>query len=156
MISDKIITAGVEEVIKDPGAKIGFTNGCFDILHAGHVKYLEEAKNLCDILFVGVNSDSSVRRLKGDERPVNGERARMEVVAALESVDFVLKFEEDTPIRLIEAIEPDVLFKGGDWKEDDIVGSDIVKAGGGKVVVIPFVEGFSTTGTIEKLKRKQS
>ncbi len=139
---------------KAAGKTVGFTNGCFDILHVGHVRYLKEAKQDCDILVVGVNSDSSVRRLKGKDRPINPESARTEVLASLEYVDYVTLFGQDTPAELIEALNPDILFKGGDWKEEEIVGGDHVKKNGGKVRVIPFVTGYSTTSIIEKMKRK--
>lgn len=140
---------------KASGKRVGFTNGCFDILHVGHVRYLGAARKECDVLVVGVNSDESVRRLKGPERPVNTELSRMEVLAALECVNFVTLFCEDTPENLIKSLRPDVLFKGGDWKEEAIVGGDFVKSIGGMVRVIPFVEGYSTTGTISKMKGKQ-
>lgn len=139
---------------KASGKRVGFTNGCFDILHLGHVKYLYEARNNCDILIIGVNSDDSVKRLKGDERPLNEQGARLEVLASLESVSFVTLFDEDTPMELIELLSPDVLFKGGDWDEKDIVGADHVKANGGEVKVIEYVEGFSTSGLIDQIKEK--
>lgn len=132
--------------------KIVFTNGCFDVLHYGHVHYLAQARQLGDLLVVGLNSDASVRRLKGESRPVNPEQARAFVLAALEMVDYVCLFEEDTPYELIAAVKPDVLVKGGDYAVDNIVGSDIVKGRDGKVVVLPFVEGFSSSSIIEKLK----
>ena len=138
---------------KAAGKKIGFTNGCFDVLHLGHIRYLKEAKKKCDLLVVGVNSDESVKMLnKGPERPINPEDARLEVLASLECVDLVTLFGEDTPAGLIESITPDVLFKGGDWKEEDIVGSDHVKEAGGEVIVIPFEEGYSTTSLVKKIK----
>ena len=153
---DKIKTQNelVEIVSKDKiaGSIIGFTNGCFDILHAGHIRYLKEAKNMCDVLVIGVNSDDSVKRLKGAARPVNSETDRVEVLSALECVDLITIFIEDTPFELIKKISPDVLFKGGDWKEEEIAGSDIVKETGGKVVIVPFSKGYSTTGIIEKMK----
>ena len=132
--------------------KIVFTNGCFDVLHYGHVHYLAQARQLGDLLVVGLNSDASVRRLKGESRPVNPEQARAFVLAALEMVDYVCLFEEDTPYELIAAVKPDVLVKGGDYAVDNIVGSDIVKGRDGEVVVLPFVEGFSSSSIIEKLK----
>ncbi|MDL2296984.1 D-glycero-beta-D-manno-heptose 1-phosphate adenylyltransferase [Bacteroidales bacterium OttesenSCG-928-E04] len=130
--------------------KIVFTNGCFDILHLGHVEYLAKAKDLGEILVVGVNSDLSVKRLKGDTRPVNPEHARAMLLAALTVVDYVIVFEEDTPFNLIAEITPDFLVKGGDYVEKEIVGANIVNNAGGKVVVIPLTEGFSTTRTLEK------
>ncbi len=136
------------------GEKIVFTNGCFDILHAGHVTYLNAAHKLGDILVVGVNDDGSVKRLKGNRRPINTVYDRITVLKALEAVDFVIAFSEDTPLDLIKKIKPDVLVKGGDYKPDEIVGSDQVKEYGGKVEVIPFVEGKSTTATIDKINCK--
>ncbi|MFI3263084.1 MAG: D-glycero-beta-D-manno-heptose-7-phosphate kinase [Rikenellaceae bacterium] len=128
--------------------KIVFTNGCFDILHKGHVTYLQSAKNLGDILVLGLNSDASVKRLKGDDRPINDESARATVMAALSSVDYVVIFEEDTPLEVIKMIRPNVLVKGGDYKIEDIVGREYAD----ETVTIPFVDGFSTTSTIEKMK----
>ncbi|NLO43760.1 MAG: D-glycero-beta-D-manno-heptose 1-phosphate adenylyltransferase [Candidatus Cloacimonetes bacterium] len=133
------------------GKSIVFTNGCFDILHAGHVAYLSQAKALGDILVLGLNSDASVRRLKGASRPVNTQDNRALVLAGLSAVDYVCIFEEDTPYELIAEVLPDVLVKGGDWAPSDIVGSDIVLARGGKVLSLDFVEGLSTTGIIQKL-----
>lgn len=134
--------------------KIVFTNGCFDVLHFGHVRYLLEAKKLGDILVVGLNSDDSVRRLKGPSRPINGEKERAFVLAALSFVDYVVLFEEDTPENLIKAVRPDVLVKGGDYALDQIVGADFVTQNGGTVTTIPFVEGFSSSQIIEQLKTK--
>ena len=133
------------------GKSIVFTNGCFDILHAGHVAYLSQAKALGDILVLGLNSDASVRRLKGASRPVNTQDNRALVLAGLSAVDYVCIFEEDTPYELIAEVLPDVLVKGADWAPSDIVGSDIVLARGGKVLSLDFVEGLSTTGIIQKL-----
>lgn len=132
------------------GKKLVFTNGCFDILHLGHIQYLSQAKELGDILVVGLNSDLSVKRLKGETRPVNPEHARALVLAALQFVDYVILFEEDTPFELIQKIIPDVLVKGGDYNKDQIVGADIVTANGGEVVVLDFVNGFSTTHIINQ------
>ena len=132
--------------------KIVFTNGCFDVLHFGHVHYLLEAKKLGDILVVGLNSDDSVRRLKGPSRPINGEKERAFVLAALSFVDYVVLFEEDTPENLIKAVRPDVLVKGGDYALDQIVGADFVRENGGTITTIPFVEGFSSSQIIEQLK----
>lgn len=154
MSINKIIDWQEIPVIKAAGRSIVFTNGCFDIIHAGHVQYLEQAKQLGEILVVGLNSDASVKRLKGSPRPINSEEDRALVLSALQSVDYVIIFEEDTPYELIEAIQPDVLVKGGDWKEADIVGSDIVKAKGGRVISLPFREGLSTTNIIEKMKQE--
>lgn len=137
---------------KRHGQKIVFTNGCFDVLHFGHVHYLLQAKKLGDILVIGLNSDDSVRRLKGPRRPINGENERALVLAALVCVDYVTLFEEDTPEELIKVVRPDVLVKGGDYTLDNIVGADFVTQNGGSVTTIPFVEGFSSTRIIEKLK----
>ncbi len=135
--------------------KIVFTNGCFDVLHFGHVHYLQQAKRLGDLLVVGLNSDESVRRLKGPSRPVNGEMERAYVLGALSCVDYVVVFEEDTPENLIQVVKPDVLVKGGDYQIGDIVGADFVMANGGVVTTVPFVEGYSSTQIIEKLNTKQ-
>jgi len=134
--------------------KIVFTNGCFDILHIGHIKYLEQAKKLGDILVVGVNSDESVKRLKGEKRPINRLSERMLMLDALKSVDFVTYFEEDTPYNLINDIKPHFLVKGGDWNIDQIVGSDIVIENGGQVLSLNFEEGFATTNIIEEIKKR--
>jgi rfaE bifunctional protein nucleotidyltransferase chain/domain len=136
------------------GDRVVFTNGCFDILHRGHVEYLQEAAALGDRLVIGVNSDASVRRQgKGADRPLNDEQSRAKVLAALRLVDAVIIFEEDTPLDLIKAIVPDVLVKGGDWSEDRIVGADVVKAAGGEVRSLKLVDGFSTTALVEKIRR---
>jgi rfaE bifunctional protein nucleotidyltransferase chain/domain len=136
--------------------KIVFTNGCFDIIHAGHVDYLEKAKSLGDFLVVGLNSDESVKRLKGPTRPVNPVEQRKKVLQALKPVDLVIVFEEDTPERLIKEIKPDVLVKGGDWKIENIVGADFVMSYGGKVYTIDFVYDTSTTKIIEKVKNEST
>ena len=133
------------------GKSVVFANGCFDILHAGHVAYLSQAKALGDILVLGLNSDASVRRLKGVSRPVNTQDNRALVLAGLSAVDYVCIFEEDTPYELISEVLPDILVKGGDWAPSDIVGSDIVLARDGKVLSLDFIEGLSTTGIIQKL-----
>jgi D-beta-D-heptose 7-phosphate kinase/D-beta-D-heptose 1-phosphate adenosyltransferase len=138
----------ISEHLKNQGKKIVFTNGCFDILHLGHIKYLEEAKNLGDILIVGVNADSSVRRLKGESRPINLEFDRAYLLNALNAVDFVVIFDEETPYNLIQTITPDVLVKGGDYKDKEVVGSDIAKT----THLIEFVDGKSTTSIIEKIQ----
>lgn len=133
--------------------KIVFTNGCFDIFHPGHAEYLAMASDMGSKLVVGMNSDDSIRRLgKGVERPINNEATRSIVLASLQVVDLIVVFDEDTPINLIEAIKPDFLVKGGDWAKEDIVGSSLVESYGGQVEVIPFVEGFSTTSVIEKIR----
>lgn len=132
--------------------KIVFTNGCFDIIHRGHIEYLAKAASLGTKLIVGLNTDASVRRLKGENRPVNDERGRALALASLLFVDEVILFNTDTPRELIEFIQPDVLVKGGDYRPEDIVGNDIVTSRGGQVVTIPLVEGYSTTSIIEHLK----
>ncbi|MFH1147387.1 MAG: D-glycero-beta-D-manno-heptose 1-phosphate adenylyltransferase [Pseudomonadota bacterium] len=137
--------------VKREGKRVVFTNGCFDILHVGHVRYLEKAKERGNFLVVAVNSDDSVRKIKGPSRPINDEISRAELVAALTPVDAVVVFPEETPYALIDLLRPDVLVKGGDWAEKDIVGADIVRASGGEVATISFVDGFSTTRLIEKL-----
>jgi D-beta-D-heptose 7-phosphate kinase/D-beta-D-heptose 1-phosphate adenosyltransferase len=134
------------------GLRIGFTNGCFDILHPGHVKVLTAARGACDRLIVGLNSDASVKRLKGEGRPVQDERARAEVLAALEAVDLVAIFEEDTPIRLITEIRPSVLVKGGDYTREQVVGHDIVEAHGGEVVLVDVLPGHSTSSLVNRAK----
>ncbi len=140
---------------KDNGRRVVFTNGCFDLLHRGHVRLLERARAEGDALVVGLNSDASVQRLKGAGRPLVPQADRAEVLAALECVDAVTLFEEDTPRELIAALLPDVLVKGGDWAPDKIVGRQEVEAAGGKVVVVPYVEGYSTTALIERLARRE-
>ena len=138
--------------LKQKNKKIVFTNGCFDILHAGHVSYLSKAKSLGDILVIGLNSDSSVRKIKGLSRPINKERDRAKIVASLYFVDYVTIFGEPTPEKLIKKLGPHVLVKGGDWKPKDIVGGDFVKSCGGKVVSVPFVKGYSTTSLMKRLR----
>jgi rfaE bifunctional protein nucleotidyltransferase chain/domain len=134
------------------GKRIVFTNGCFDILHRGHVTYLAEAKKLGDLLVLGVNSDASVKRLKGPERPINNEEDRRYVLSQLKSVDFAEIFTEDTPLNLILKVKPQVLVKGGDWKIDQIVGGKEVVANGGEVFSLQFVDGYSTTSVIHKIQ----
>ncbi len=133
--------------------KIAFTNGVFDILHAGHIKVLSQAASFADVLIVGVNSDASVKRLKGNNRPVNSQQSRAMILASLIMVDAVIIFDEDTPLNLIKNILPDVLIKGGDYNPDNIVGAKEVVANGGSIEIIPLDEGFSTTGLIEKMKK---
>jgi D-glycero-beta-D-manno-heptose 1-phosphate adenylyltransferase len=140
---------------KSNSYKIVFTNGCFDLLHYGHIHYLAEARDLGDKLIVGLNSAASVRRLKGINRPINDELTRQHLLAALAFVDAVVVFEEDTPYDLIKLIEPDILVKGGDWQPSQIVGSDIVLAKGGEVKSLPFIEGYSTTNIEKKMKESQ-
>jgi D-beta-D-heptose 7-phosphate kinase/D-beta-D-heptose 1-phosphate adenosyltransferase len=154
---EKIIAAGgdLDTHLLDwrkQGLRIGFTNGCFDILHPGHVKVLTAARAACDRLIVGLNSDASTKRLKGEGRPVQDERARAEVLAALEAVDLVAIFEEDTPIKLITEIRPSVLVKGGDYTRDQVVGHEIVEAGGGEVLLVDVLPGFSTTSLVNRAR----
>lgn len=138
--------------LKEEGKKVVFTNGCFDIIHAGHVDYLEKAKSLGDFLIVGLNSDSSVSRIKGKDRPINPQEHRKRVLEGLKAVDMVIIFDEDTPERLIKEIKPDVLVKGGDWKVENIVGADFVMSYGGEVYTIDFVYQTSTTKIIQKAR----
>jgi D-beta-D-heptose 7-phosphate kinase/D-beta-D-heptose 1-phosphate adenosyltransferase len=140
---------------REQGLRIGFTNGCFDILHPGHVKVLTGARAACDRLIVGLNSDGSVTRLKGEGRPIQDERARAEVLAALEAVDLVVVFEEDTPIKLIERIQPGVLVKGGDYTREQVVGHDVVAANGGEVLLVDVLSGFSTTSVVSRIKERR-
>ncbi len=138
----------------DSGKRLVFTNGCFDLLHVGHVLYLEEARALGDVLIVGLNSDASVSRLKGPNRPIQDEYSRAHVLAALESVAMVVLFSEDDPYELIRLLQPDVLVKGGDWKADQIVGSDLVLKNGGEVKSLSFMEGHSTTQIEQKIQNR--
>ncbi|MDZ7775026.1 MAG: D-glycero-beta-D-manno-heptose 1-phosphate adenylyltransferase [Bacteroidales bacterium] len=135
--------------------RIVFTNGCFDILHKGHVDYLAKAKEKGDVLIIGLNTDASVQRLKGSVRPVQEESSRALLLASLFFVDYVVPFDEDTPYELIKCINPDVLVKGADYKKQDIVGYDIVDANGGAIVTIEYLEGFSTSSIIEKIKKTE-
>ncbi len=139
-------------ILRRAGKKIAFTNGCFDILHFGHVSYLEAAKKAGRILIVGLNSDDSVKRLKGAGRPVNGQLNRAGVLAALASVDFVVTFGEDTPLRLITELKPDILIKGADWDGKEIVGADVVRQNGGRVELIKYLDGLSTSNIVKKIK----
>lgn len=141
--------------MKRDGKRLVFTNGCFDLLHAGHVRYLIEARALGDALVVALNSDRSVRGLKGAGRPILSEEERSEVMSALESVDFVIVFDEETPRELIAELLPDVLVKGGDWRMDQIIGREEVEAAGGTVKSLPYLEGSSTTDIIERINRLQ-
>ncbi|HMO17500.1 MAG TPA: D-glycero-beta-D-manno-heptose 1-phosphate adenylyltransferase [Oligoflexia bacterium] len=128
-----------------------FTNGCFDVLHVGHVRYLRQARDLGSSLMVGLNSDESVRRLKGPKRPIHNQEIRREMLLSLKMVDEVVIFEEDTPLRLIMEVNPEIIVKGGDWTPDKIVGADFVVSSGGKVFSLPFFEGFSSTDTIQRI-----
>lgn len=144
----------IAAALKKKGKRIVFTNGCFDILHYGHAKYLEDAKGRGDILIVGVNSDSSIRRIKGKKRPIIREHDRLRLLSALESVDYVVLFSEDTPIKLIRSIRPDILIKGSDWDKAAIVGADFVLSYGGKVDTVKLLKGRSTTNLIKKIAKK--
>ena len=140
--------------LKGRGKRVAFTNGCFDLLHVGHVEYLERIKQRADILIVGVNSDSSVRQLnKGSGRPIVPAKERARLVAAFKPVDYVTIFSETTPWKLIQTLRPDLLAKGGDWEKEKIVGHDLVETYGGKVLVLPYKQGFSTTRLIERIRR---
>lgn len=155
-IEDKVVSLKDAEAgcarARLKGQRIVFTNGCFDILHEGHVRYLADARSLGDVLIVGMNSSDSVRRLKGPERPINHEQSRALILASLTFVDQVVLFDGETPEALIHTIRPDILVKGGDWAVDQIVGGAFVQAYGGSVLSLPFHEGFSTTGLVEKIR----
>ena len=149
-------TAAAELVMaaRRAGQRVAFTNGCFDILHAGHVRYLAAARATCDMLVVGLNSDVSVRAIKGTRRPLNPEALRAEVLAGLSCVDCVVLFDEPDPLALIEALQPDVLVKGADWAEDRIIGADVVKKRGGRVERIDLVPDISTTALIDRIRER--
>ena len=151
----KTIADATSQVTKwrEHGKRIVFTNGCFDLLHLGHVDYLEKARSLGDKLVLGLNSDNSVSRFKGPNRPIQDQNSRARVLAALQFVDLVVFFNEDTPLNLITAIQPDILVKGSDYLAENIVGADIVQRAGGVVKTIHFVPGYSTTSIVEKIKR---
>ncbi len=138
---------------KSKGAKIVFTNGCFDILHSGHIKYLDEAAKLGDKFVIGLNSDDSVRRLKGNSRPIKSQECRADVLAFMKLIDMVVIFDEDTPLNLIKSIVPDILVKGGDWSIDQIIGANIVLKNAGEVKSLSFMEGFSSTNIIKRMKK---
>ncbi|MFH1856157.1 MAG: D-glycero-beta-D-manno-heptose 1-phosphate adenylyltransferase [Candidatus Omnitrophota bacterium] len=154
-MKNKILAAsslnGKIKDLRKKGRRIVFTNGCFDVLHAGHVQYLEKAKAFGDILVIGLNSDASVKKIKGDKRPIVGEKDRASVLAALEAVDFVVIFDTPTPLSLIEIIRPDVLVKGADWKTKDIVGGNLVQSYGGKIKRVAFKKGCSSTNIISAI-----
>ncbi len=139
---------------KTQGKKVVFTNGCFDLLHRGHLHLLREAKKLGDLLIVALNSDSSVKKIKGPHRPVLPELDRVELIAALEMVDYVTSFDEPDPYNVVRELRPNVLVKGGDWAKDKIIGAEVVEEDGGKVAVIPYLEGTSTTRIIERMREK--
>jgi len=153
-VKERLQLACILARLRSEGKKIVFTNGCFDLIHPGHVRYLEKARSLGDILVVAVNSDVSVRRLKGPQRPILSELERCEIVASLHCVDWVTVFSEDTPLQIIQELAPDVLVKGGDWAKDQIVGRDFVEARGGLVVAIDFEQGFSTSEIIRRIQSR--
>jgi len=150
-ILDRAVLKDKLDALRKQGQKIAFTNGCFDILHVGHVRYLQEAKNTADVLVLALNSDSSVRSIKGEKRPLVPEEERALVLAALECVDFVTIFPELTPLELICYLKPDILIKGGDWPEDKVIGRNEIRQWGGHVKIIPEVAGKSTTNIVEKI-----
>src|SRR4030066_757955 len=140
--------------LKAKGKRIVFTNGCFDLLHIGHVRYLEKARALGDVLVVGVNSDASVRKLKGPKRPILPEKERVEILSGLGCVDYITLFNEMDPLKLITFLRPDVLAKGGDWTKEQIVGKEVVERSGGEGVIIPFVKRASTSNLIKTILKK--
>ncbi|MBQ9254904.1 MAG: D-glycero-beta-D-manno-heptose 1-phosphate adenylyltransferase [Bacteroidales bacterium] len=142
----------VLENLKMKGKKIVFTNGCFDLLHKGHIDYLSKARELGDVLILGLNTDNSIKRIKGETRPIQDEDSRAFILASLVCVDYVVMFDDDTPYNLINTIKPDVLVKGADYKKEDIVGGAIVEKNGGEVTTIEFLDGYSTTNIIKKIK----
>ena len=148
----------VDQVIKwrELGKKIGFTNGCFDLIHPGHIALLETSKTHCDILVVGLNSDKSVAKLKGSARPIQDELSRKTILIALKAVSLVIIFDEETPERLIEKVKPDIIVKGGDYNIEDIIGGDFVRSYGGEVLTIPYLEGNSSSDIIDKVKRSRA
>ncbi len=158
--SHRVVTieelARVLRPVREAGREIVFTNGCFDILHAGHVRYLQKAREQGEVLVVGLNDDDSVRRLKGSERPLNGQDDRAEMLASLACVDYVVLFSEDTPLELVKAVAPDVLVKGEDYREKLVVGSDVVEASGGRVVLVPLLTGRSTTNLVERIRQSDA
>lgn len=152
MIIDRQKLLSLIQKLKTEGKSIIFTNGCFDILHSGHIDYLKKTKELGDILIIGINSDESVKKIKQQNRPINKLLDRMIVLNSIKYVDYVVPFNEETPENLIKIIKPDVLTKGGDWNKKDVVGSAFVKSYGGKTVIIPYIKGKSTTNTIKRIR----
>jgi D-beta-D-heptose 7-phosphate kinase/D-beta-D-heptose 1-phosphate adenosyltransferase len=144
----------IRQVLKRQRKKVVFTNGCFDILHRGHIECLRKAKSFGEVLMVGLNSDSSVRKIKGEKRPILPQADRAEILASLEMVDYVVIFKEETPLNLITSLVPDVLAKGGDYKKDDIVGKEIVESSGGRVVLVKQIAGRSTRNIIGKIAKR--
>ncbi len=155
MILNRKLAATIVEEAKKQGKVVVFTNGCFDILHVGHLRYLEEAKRQGDILVVGVNSDASVKRLKGEDRPINSEHDRAEMLCGLAAVDYTVLFEEDTPIELLEELKPSIHVKGGDYRKEDLPETKIVEKHGGEVRILSFVEGKSTTNIVKKIQKNE-
>ena len=154
MVLDISQLSSIVDSLKQAGKRIVFTNGCFDIIHVGHVRYLKEARSLGDLLVVGLNSDESVRAIKGMNRPIVPQGERAEVLSSLRDVDYVVIFNEPDPYNTIAALRPDILVKGGDWSIENIIGRDIVESYGGKVCTIPFIEGASSTNIIESIIKK--
>ena len=152
MLIDKEFGKQLVEILKSQNKKVVFTNGCFDILHVGHLRYLNEAKKQGDILIIGVNSDASVKRLKGESRPINNQFDRAEMLGGLKAVDYTIIFEEDTPEKLIEFLKPSIHVKGGDYKKEDLPETKIVESYGGEVRILSFVEGKSTTNIVKKIQ----
>ncbi len=144
------VLGGIRDRLREEGKTVVFTNGCFDLIHAGHIRLFHEARKLGNVLIVALNSDASVRRLKGRSRPIFPLKERQEILAAVERIDFVTSFSEDTPRRIIARLLPDVLVKGGDWKPDQVVGREEVEAAGGRVVIVPYLEGRSTSSIIRR------
>jgi len=155
LVSLDLLLKKISRIRSLGGIKIGFTNGCFDILHAGHVDYLEKAKSKAGLLIVGLNSDRSVKKIKGSFRPINNQNSRAKVLSSLEAVDLIVVFDEQTPYRIIRAIKPDFIFKGKDWKNKNVVGSDIVKKYGGRVILLPYLKGCSTTEILKKICKEK-
>ena len=153
-IMEPQVLAGRLKDLRSAGNQVVFTNGCFDILHIGHVRYLCAAKSLGDFLVVGLNSDQSVHLIKGKRRPIVEQGHRLEIVAGLQAVDYVTLFDEPDPLKLIQLLKPSILVKGEDWTEDKIIGADFVKAGGGQVVRVPLVKDASTSGIIERIVKR--
>ena len=150
-IQDLADLTRIRQELKREGRKVVFTNGCFDLLHGGHIHILREAKKQGDILIVAVNDDASVRKIKGPSRPIFPLEERLEILEALEEIDFLVSFSEETPQKIIASLVPDVLVKGGDWKIDEVVGREEVEEAGGKVVIVPYLEGFSSSEIIQKI-----
>lgn len=157
LVREKIVTAEqLADILRQhPERKVVFTNGCFDLVHQGHIDYLSKARDLGDVLVVGLNTDASVRRLKGPRRPINDEHSRALLLASMLFVDYVVLFDEDTPYELIKTLQPDILVKGSDYRPEDIVGYDIVMAKGGRVETLDFLPGFSTTSIEDKILKNR-